>query len=197
MSTRIDQTIDTSTVQPDNLIAGLAPSPEVYTVTIAKGAEEVTYKRGTALAKGEDGKMYILGTAGTAGTFTATGDGSTVKFSLINDGVIPAAVTEVKVDGTALTSGFSYIAANGDLIFDEAPANTKSIAVKTVIGTFTANAVLADDVTVGTSTDGRAVAYRTGHFNENALIVKDSYTITADDKEAFRIAGILLSDAIK
>ena len=182
MSTRIDQTIDTSTVQPDNLIAGLAPSPEVYTVTIAKGAEEVTYKRGTALAKGEDGKMYILGTAGTAGTFTATGDGSTVKFSLIDDGVIPAAVTEVKVDGTALTSGFSYIAANGDLIFDEAPANTKSIAVKTVIGTFTANAVLA---------------YRTGHFNENALIVKNSYTITADDKEAFRIAGILLSDAIK
>lgn len=37
--------------------------------------------------------------------------------------------------------------------------------------TLTANAVLAEDVEVGTSADVQAVAYRTGHFNSNGLIV--------------------------
>ena len=59
-----------------------------------------------------------------------------------------------------------------------------------------ANAVLAED----TDTTGGAViavAYRTGHFNTNALIVADGYEITAADKEALRAAGILLSDAVE
>ena len=42
-----------------------------------------------------------------------------------------------------------------------------------------------------------AVAYRTGHFNRNALVVADDYEITAADKEALRVAGILLSDAVE
>lgn len=58
-----------------------------------------------------------------------------------------------------------------------------------------ANCVLCDDVTAGTE-DVKAVAYRTGHFSGNRLTVAGDYEITAEDKEAFRKAGILLSDAI-
>lgn len=60
-----------------------------------------------------------------------------------------------------------------------------------------ANAVLADAVDTGTGDAVEAVAYRTGHFNANALKVGDGYKITAADKEALRLAGILLSDAVK
>lgn len=63
--------------------------------------------------------------------------------------------------------------------------------------TLTANAILAEDVTVGTAADAVAIAYRTGHFNGNALTVATGYTITAADKEALRTAGILLSDAVE
>ena len=59
-----------------------------------------------------------------------------------------------------------------------------------------ANAVLAE---AADTTDGavRGIAYRTGHFNANALIVADGYEITAADKEALRGVGILVSDAVK
>lgn len=60
--------------------------------------------------------------------------------------------------------------------------------------TLAANCILAEDVTVG-ETDVTALAYRTGHFNRNALIVKEAYTLTAADEEELRKCGILLSDA--
>lgn len=72
-----------------------------------------------------------------------------------------------------------------------------------------ANAVLAEPVDTGEAaandagTDTAeaetvtAIAYRTGHFNANALIVADGYEITAADKEALRVAGILISDAVE
>lgn len=62
--------------------------------------------------------------------------------------------------------------------------------------TLTANAVLAEDVTVGTEADAVAVAYRTGHFNSNGLIVASGHTFAAADKEALRSVGILISDAV-
>ncbi|WP_455619633.1 head decoration protein [Eisenbergiella sp.] len=63
-----------------------------------------------------------------------------------------------------------------------------------------ANAVLTDPVDTGETTGGEAaagIAYRTGHFNTNRLIVAEGYEITAADKEALRSAGILLSDAVE
>ena len=62
--------------------------------------------------------------------------------------------------------------------------------------TLTANAILAEDVTVGTETDAEAIAYRAGHFNGNTLTVGYEYEMTAADKEALRTVGILLSDAV-
>lgn len=59
-----------------------------------------------------------------------------------------------------------------------------------------ANAVLADAVDTGDGEAVTAVAYRTGHFNTNSLIVADGYEITDADKEALRVAGILVSDAV-
>lgn len=58
-----------------------------------------------------------------------------------------------------------------------------------------ANAVLAETVDATKAVTG--IAYRTGHFNANTLIVADGYEITAADKEALRVAGILISDAVE
>lgn len=62
--------------------------------------------------------------------------------------------------------------------------------------TLTANCILAEDVEVGTTADASALAYRTGHFASNKLIVKDEYELKAEDKEALRDVGILISDAM-
>lgn len=79
----------------------------------------------------------------------------------------------------------------------------------------TANCILAVDVATGDAADTGeggdtgtttqatdteaidALAYRSGHFAENMLIVADGYTLTAADKEALRDVGILLSDAME
>lgn len=139
MSKRLDETL--GTVGYDNLINGLYPPAEPFSVVIRKGSAETTYKRGTVLALSEgtagDGKYVILGTAAASG-----GDGGTAE-------------------------------------------------------TLTANAILAEDVTVGTANDETAVAYRTGHFNSNALIMDEDHTFSAADKEALRSVGILISDAVE
>jgi hypothetical protein len=133
MSKRLDENL--GYVAPDNLIAGMYPPAEPFTVKIRKETTEtVIYKRGTvmALSSGSagDSKFLILGTA--------------------------AATDE----------------------------------------TLTANCVIAEDAEVGTDVDSVAIAYRTGHFNENVLVVAKDYTLNAADKEALRTVGILLSDAV-
>ena len=56
--------------------------------------------------------------------------------------------------------------------------------------------VLADEVDTGTSGAVVGIAYRTGHFNRNALILGSSYKLTAADEEILRGKGILVSDAL-
>lgn len=108
----------------DNLINGLCPPAEVFTVQVAGG--QGTLERGTLLAPAEGGMVMI--SADTTGK---------------------------------------------------------------------ANAVLAEAVDTGAGDAVNAIAYRTGHFNTNRLIVADGYEITAADKEALRVAGILISDAVE
>ena len=62
--------------------------------------------------------------------------------------------------------------------------------------TLTANCILADDEDVGTDADVTVLAYRTGHFNRNKLIVASGHSLSAADEEALRKGGILLSDAL-
>lgn len=60
-----------------------------------------------------------------------------------------------------------------------------------------ANAVLAESIDTGEGDAVVGIAYRTGHFNTNSLIVADGYEITAADREALRAGGILISDAVE
>lgn len=176
----------------EKLFAGIEPPALVRGGTIAHGAAEANYKRGSVMAKGTDGKLYLLGSdVDATGTYSGTGDGSTTKFSLVDGGVIPASVEEVKVDGTALTSGWTYNAALGELEFAEAPANTKTIAVKFTTGGGNADCILTDDVTVGTTSDENVTVYVSGNFNIAEVIVADDYTITEADKDELRKKGIL------
>lgn len=55
--------------------------------------------------------------------------------------------------------------------------------------------VLAEDC--DTAADPVGIAYRTGHFNRNALIVGASYALTAADEEILRKSGILVADALE
>ncbi len=65
-----------------------------------------------------------------------------------------------------------------------------------ILGTASATAcwILAKDVDATTETV--AVAYREGHFNADALIVKAEYAITAADKAEFRKNNIILSESL-
>lgn len=56
--------------------------------------------------------------------------------------------------------------------------------------------VLADEVDTGSSGAVVGIAYRTGHFNRNALIVGNEYALTAADEEILRGKGVLVSDAL-
>lgn len=68
-----------------------------------------------------------------------------------------------------------------------------------ILGTTAEDAVagyiLAEDVDAGEE-DVVASAYRSGSFIRNALIVKEGYTLTAEDEAALRNGGIYLSDAV-
>lgn len=106
--------------------------------------------------------------------------------NLINGVYPPAEVFHVEVAGGqgVLERGTLLATAEGGMKKIDAATTGK------------ANAVLAEPVDTA---DGVAVAvaYRTGHFNTNALIVADGYEITDADKEALRVAGILVSDAVE
>lgn len=117
---RLDENL--GSVGYDNLINGMTPGAEVFSVQLAAG--QGVLERGTLLAKTDGGMVMI--SADTTGK---------------------------------------------------------------------ANAVLAE--TVDATEDVTGIAYRTGHFNTNGLIVADGYEITAADKEALREVGILISDAME
>lgn len=91
--------------------------------------------------------------------------------------------------GTVMALSASGTAADGKLVILGTTAAPNEV--------LTANCILAEDVEVGTAAGVTALAYRTGHFARNKLIVKDGYTLKATDEEELRKAGILLSDAIE
>lgn len=101
-------------------------------------------------------------------------------------GVYPAAeVSHLEVKGGQGVLERGTLLAAGDSGLEKIAAGT----------TGKANAVLAE--AIDTAEETVAVVYRTGHFNANSLIVADGYKITAEDKEALRGVGILISDAVE
>lgn len=111
--------------------------------------------------------------------------GSMSPDNLINGIYPPAEVFSVQLAAGQgiLARGTLLAAADGGMVKISAATTGK------------ANAVLAEKVDATEAVTG--IAYRTGHFNGNRLIVADGYEITAADKEALRVAGILISDAVE
>lgn len=75
----------------------------------------------------------------------------------------------------------------------------KYVLVSETLSAAGAPVVLADEIDTG-ATEGEAViavAYRSGHFNTNSLIVADSYEIGKIDRDTLRAFGILVSDAVE
>ena len=111
------------------------------------------------------------------------------------DNLIAGLYPPAEVFHVQLTAGQGCLK-RGTLLALRADGNRERIGADT---TGKANAVLAEPAETGDSAEGEAVlgiAYRTGHFNANRLIVAEDYEITVKDKEALRGAGILLSDAV-
>ena len=75
------------------------------------------------------------------------------------------------------------------------PGGADFAALAAAASTSKALFVLAEDC--DTAEDNVGIAYRTGHFNRNALIVGASYTLTAADEEILRKSGILVADALE
>lgn len=175
----------------DNLFASTQIPAIVRGGTIAKGVAEATYKRGTLLEKGADGKLYIMGTnAGGTATEEFNGDGSTKTFTLTAS---PLPLQVSAVVGTTATV-VTYDAQAGTVTFGTAPAaGTKNVKISyEKAGANTPDCVLTDDVTVGTSSDENVTVYISGDFNTEKLIVAEGYTITEADKDALRLKNILL-----
>lgn len=61
--------------------------------------------------------------------------------------------------------------------------------------TLTPYGIICDEVDA-TSADAVATAYRTGHFNKEALIVDDNYTMTDADEAELRNGGIYIDSAM-
>lgn len=61
--------------------------------------------------------------------------------------------------------------------------------------TLTPDCILCDDIDVGTSADAVTVAYISGCFDPDKVIVKESYDITAADLDALRVRNILFKNA--
>lgn len=59
------------------------------------------------------------------------------------------------------------------------------------------SAVLTVDVDASGSTAATAVAYRSGNFNPNAVIVAKDYTLTAADKDNLRKYDIVFTDMME
>lgn len=111
-------------------------------------------------------------------------------------------VAEVGADNlvnSAYTTDACHVTvASGEGVLKRGTALAVNAAGKAVIlGTASATAawILAKDVDA-TEADAVAVAYREGHFNADALIVKASYTLTSEDKAEFRKNNIILSDSL-
>ena len=174
----------------DNLIAKLTPAAECFGIKLAQLSEAATIKRGTVLCKNSSGK-YIAYT-GSVVTEEFNGDGSGKTFTLTGK---PAAVSGVVV-GTEAAVIDEYNAYTGVVTLHTAPAaGTKNVKVTYSTGAVP-SAILADDTAVGTSADETAVAYRSGNFSRQHIILPTGYSLTASDEDELRKYDIIFTDTL-
>jgi len=99
-------------------------------------------------------------------------------------GVFPAATTFM-----VTLSAEQGVVKRGTVLAGTAAAATVMAANKTPF------AVLADETDTTNGAEA-AIAYRTGHFIKNGLIVANGYTLSAADIETLRGKGILISEGV-
>lgn len=111
--------------------------------------------------------------------------------NLFIDGKFP-----VDAVGVTIASGEGVLA-RGTVVAMSSKTK-KCVILGTAAGeseTLTPFGVLCDEVDA-TSADAFTTAYRSGHFNREALIVDDDYTITEADEAALRNGSIFLDSAM-
>lgn len=171
MTIKLNETV--AVITDDNLFYANDPAANTDGIVIASGQGKLV--RGTVLAKTVSGNFVILGTTKTAGYYKASStDAGALKV------VASGAVTgEINLASVTPVIG-TYTAAAGDyVLYQKADA-------------YAADCILCDGIDA-TSAAVDTVAYRTGHFNANALTVKSGYTLSDTDKDVLRTKGILLS----
>ncbi len=75
---------------------------------------------------------------------------------------------------------------------EKAAAQTEEVAKTETLVEVEAEYILAEDVDASEE-DTIGLVYQTGEFAENALVTKDGYKISEEDRRALRKAGIFLS----
>lgn len=108
----------------------------------------------------------------TMGIKIAAGEGALKRGTLLT----------AKDDGTYVVCGKKEVASEGE------------DATTTIYSD--PSAVLADDVDANGTSAVVAVAYRSGNFNPNAVIVGDGYALTAADKDTLRKYDIVFTNMI-
>ena len=172
--------------EPDNLITDLYPEAKVVAVKLRKQEAETTLKRGTLLERSSiDGKMVVLGTTEAAA-------------------IEAAAATYAITEDSAIVAGKTYYTKAGDVYTAVAEPDVGDIATyyeMTAEAVQAADAevltpayVLAEDTVVGTAEDAVAVAYRSGCFSPDHVIVTEGYTLTDADVDALRTRDIVFKD---
>lgn len=178
----------------DNLIAKLTPAAETMGITVASGSGALA--RGTLLGRNASGKYAPYG-ASSAASQEFNGDGTTKAFTV---SAKPASVT-VKVGGTVKTedTDYTYNAETGVITFGTAPAaGTKNIVAEYTVSSaseLTVSCILADPVDASEA-DATGVAYRSGNFNPDAVIVPEGYTLSDDDLDALRRFDIIFTQML-
>ena len=178
----------------DGLVTDIKPAVIVAGGVIAHGLAEASFKRGTLLEKGADGKLYIFGT-NPGGTITEefNGDGTEKTFTLTADVLPVQVVAYVGTTETAVT----YNAQTGAVTFGTAPAaGTKNVKIS--YENPAANepdCILCDDVTVADDADAKVAVYIAGCFDPNKLTLGTGATIGTADADILREKGIVFKAA--
>ena len=180
----------------DGLITDVVPPVVIGGGVIKHGVAEASYKRGTVMEKGADGKLSALGTnPGGAATEDFNGTGAATTFTLAAD-PLPLKVLGAKV-GTTDATVSAYNAQTGVVTLSAAPAaGTKNVHITyEVAGANVPDCILCDDVTVGTDADVKVAVYKGGCFDPAKVKAAEGYTMTEADRDALRAFGIIFKAA--
>lgn len=117
------------------------------------------------------------------------------------DGLITDTVPAVQVQGRTIRKlGTAATLTRGTILAlsSGSAGDGKLVVLGTTAAsneTLTPDCILTDDVEVGTSADVAVTVYTAGCFEPDKCAVASGYTITAADKDALRVRGIVFKAA--